>query len=82
MPARLPQTIRTGDGRISFWVASAAVFLANSLLSVASRSWVLATLQAMTATLAVLAAVDAWASKPVTGPPTELPGKGLPQLPE
>ncbi len=55
------RTIRTGGWRLSFWTASAAVFLVNAVLSVTNSSWMLASLQAMTAVLATLAAIDDWA---------------------
>ncbi len=56
-------TIQAGGGRLSFWMASAAVFFVNALISVARSSWMLATLQAMTAVLATLAAIEEWAAK-------------------
>jgi hypothetical protein len=39
------------------------VFLVNSILSMTGSHWMLATLQAMTAILAVLAAIEDWDSR-------------------
>jgi hypothetical protein len=55
---RALQPVRPAGGRVSFWSASAAVFVVNSLLSLSSSRWMLATLQIMTAILAILAALE------------------------
>lgn len=70
MAAHVPAKGRASAGRIWFWVASAVVFLVNAVLSVTDARWVVATLQAMTAVLAVLAAVQEWdAWRQPTGSP-------------
>ena len=63
MQERAVETVRTAGRRVSFWTASAAVFLVNSLLSMTSSRWMLAVLQAMTAILSVLAALEEWEAK-------------------
>ena len=63
MPATTEVTTRAAAGRVLFWVASSAVFMVNSILSMTGSRWMLATLQAMTAILAVLAAIEDWDSR-------------------
>lgn len=53
-------SLARGGRRLSFWALAATVFMANALLSIARSEWVLATLQAMTAVLAALAAIEEW----------------------
>jgi hypothetical protein len=61
MVTKLGESVRAG--RVPFWAGASALFLANCLLSLARSEWMLASLQAMTAILAVLAAVEDWASR-------------------
>lgn len=62
--------------RPTFWLAAAAVFLANAVLSLTYGHWALAGLQAVTGLLAVVSAATSGSDRQSTGstheaPPTE-----------
>lgn len=50
--------------RPAFWFSAAAVFLANVVLSAVERQWLVAALQLLTATWAVVAGVTAGSARP------------------
>lgn len=56
--------LRRMQGSPLFWLASSVIFAVNALLSAADDRWVMAILQAVTATLAAAAAMAEGARVP------------------